>query len=99
MLLKLTSNVSIDGAEHKAGTVIDPIKKGVSPECLLTWKWAVETDEVETPEVTPEVTPEAVPPVDSKVDSKVDTPVEPPADPIPPAAPAEPAKPPRKSRK
>ncbi len=95
MLLKLTSNVSIDGAEHKAGTVIDPIKKGVSPECLLTWKWAVETDEVETPEVTPE----AVPPVDSKVDSKVDTPVEPPADPIPPAAPAEPAKPPRKSRK
>ncbi len=95
MLLKLTSNVSIDGAEHKAGTVIDPVKKGVSPECLLTWKWAVETDEVEIPEAPPE----AVPPVDSKVDSKVDTPLEPPADPIPPAAPAEPAKPPRKSRK
>ena len=92
MLLKLTSNVSIDGVEHKAGAVIDPVKKGVSPECLLTWKWAVETDEVETPEVAPEVTPEAVPAVDSKVDAAV----EPPAA---PAAPAEPAKPPRKSRK
>lgn len=67
MLLKLTSNVSIDGVEHKAGTVIDPVKKGVSPECLLTWKWAVETDEVETPEAPPE----AVPPIDSKVDTPV----------------------------
>jgi hypothetical protein len=84
MPLKLTSNVSIDGVEHKAGTVIDPVKKGISAECLLTWKWAVETDEVETPEVTPEVTPEAVPAV------------EPLAAPIPPA---EPVKPPRKSRK
>lgn len=88
MLLKLTSNVSIDGVEHKAGAVIDPVKKGVSPECLLTWKWAVETDEVETPEATPEAVP--------AVDSKVEPAVEPLAA---PAAPAEPAKPPRKSRK
>jgi hypothetical protein len=95
MLLKLTSNVSIDGVEHKAGTVIDTEKKGISPDSLITWKWAVETDEEETPEV----------------DSKIDTPVDAPAEPVKPTELTEPAqpieqpvepvapKPPRKSRK
>jgi hypothetical protein len=86
MLLKLTSNVSIDGVEHKAGTVIDTDKKGVSSECLLTWKWAVETDEEET---TPEVFPEAPP----EVENKIDSPIEPPAEPVQPNPPTESAPP------
>jgi hypothetical protein len=107
MLLKLTSNVSIDGIEHKAGTVIDTVKKGISSECLLTWKWAEEIDEKdieqdadpepkkESPAVESVVETVAEPIPEPIVESSpkvIDEPAEQPAEPVTP-------KPSRKSRK
>lgn len=88
MLLKLTSNVSIDGVEHKAGEIIDPIKKGISAECLLTWRWAEEIDELKTDKEVETLQ-------QTETIESVEQPVEPIAPPVEPPAP----KPPRKSRK
>lgn len=95
MLLKLTSNVSIDGIEHKAGTVIDPEEKGISADSLLIWRWAVEIDKTESDEPALEPITPAAESVTDPIAEPVETIAEPAEQPPEPPAP----KAPRRARK